>query len=226
MPGVVAVFTADDLRIAPQPPSGNVEGASGTLVGPVLPRGARPRRRPLRRRAGRGGHRRLARARPGRGGGRVAGGRPARRGDRRGGRGRRRRAAAVPGPRLERRARVRAGLGRGRAGGRRRRRARAVRAAARWPRCRWRRTRSPWFPRTTAATRSGSRRRCRSTSATTWRICSEVDKKRVRIVAPDVGGGFGAKLIVYPEFAVVAAAAKALGRPVRWAETRSESMLT
>jgi len=29
----------------------------------------------------------------------------------------------------------------------------------------------------------------------------EVDKKRVRVVAPDVGGGFGAKLIVYPEFA-------------------------
>jgi aerobic carbon-monoxide dehydrogenase large subunit len=54
----------------------------------------------------------------------------------------------------------------------------------------------------------------------------EVDKKRVRVVAPDVGGGFGAKLIVYPEFAVVAAAAKALGRPVRWAETRSESMLS
>ena len=52
-----------------------------------------------------------------------------------------------------------------------------------------------------------------------------VDKKQVRIVAPDVGGGFGAKLLVYPEFAVVAAAAKALGRPVRWAETRSESML-
>ena len=34
MPGVVAVFTADDLRIAPQAPSGNVEGASGTLEGP------------------------------------------------------------------------------------------------------------------------------------------------------------------------------------------------
>jgi carbon-monoxide dehydrogenase large subunit len=52
-----------------------------------------------------------------------------------------------------------------------------------------------------------------------------VDKTRVRVVAPDVGGGFGAKLLFYPEFAVVAAAAKALGRPVRWAETRSESML-
>src|SRR4249919_2876520 len=34
MPGVVAVFTADDLRISAQPPSGNVEGASGTLEGP------------------------------------------------------------------------------------------------------------------------------------------------------------------------------------------------
>jgi carbon-monoxide dehydrogenase large subunit len=53
----------------------------------------------------------------------------------------------------------------------------------------------------------------------------EVDKGRIRVVAPDVGGGFGSKLIVYPEYAVVAAAAKALHRPVRWAETRSESML-
>jgi aerobic carbon-monoxide dehydrogenase large subunit len=53
-----------------------------------------------------------------------------------------------------------------------------------------------------------------------------VDKKQLRVVAPDVGGGFGAKVLVYPEYAVVAAAAKALGRPVRWAESRSESMLS
>ena len=52
-----------------------------------------------------------------------------------------------------------------------------------------------------------------------------VDKKQIRVVAPDVGGGFGAKVLVYPEYAVVAAAAKALSRPVRWAESRSESML-
>jgi carbon-monoxide dehydrogenase large subunit len=52
-----------------------------------------------------------------------------------------------------------------------------------------------------------------------------VDKKQVRVIAPDVGGGFGAKILVYPEYAVVAAAAKALGRPVRWTESRSESML-
>jgi len=52
-----------------------------------------------------------------------------------------------------------------------------------------------------------------------------LDRSRVRVVAPDVGGGFGAKLTVYPEYLVVAAAALHLGRPVRWAETRSESML-
>jgi carbon-monoxide dehydrogenase large subunit len=52
-----------------------------------------------------------------------------------------------------------------------------------------------------------------------------VDKKQIRVVAPDVGGGFGAKVLVYPEYAVVAAAAKTLGRPIRWAESRSESMV-
>ncbi len=52
-----------------------------------------------------------------------------------------------------------------------------------------------------------------------------VDKKKVRAIAPDVGGGFGAKLQTYPEYLVVAAAAKRVGRPVRWAESRSESML-
>jgi carbon-monoxide dehydrogenase large subunit len=53
----------------------------------------------------------------------------------------------------------------------------------------------------------------------------KVGKRAVRAIAPDVGGGFGAKLQVYPEYAVVAVAARALGRPVRWVETRSESML-
>jgi aerobic carbon-monoxide dehydrogenase large subunit len=47
----------------------------------------------------------------------------------------------------------------------------------------------------------------------------------VRCIAPDVGGGFGAKIAVYPEQVVVAAAAHRLGRPVKWIETRSEGML-
>lgn len=47
----------------------------------------------------------------------------------------------------------------------------------------------------------------------------------VRCVAPDVGGGFGAKIAVYAEHVVVAAAARRLGRPVKWVETRSEGMV-
>jgi carbon-monoxide dehydrogenase large subunit len=47
---------------------------------------------------------------------------------------------------------------------------------------------------------------------------------QVRVVCPAVGGGFGAKIGLYPEYAVIAAAARRLGRPVRWVETRSESM--
>jgi carbon-monoxide dehydrogenase large subunit len=53
----------------------------------------------------------------------------------------------------------------------------------------------------------------------------DVDRGAVRVIAPDVGGGFGAKLLIYPEYLAVARAAQLLGRPVRWAETRSESML-
>jgi carbon-monoxide dehydrogenase large subunit len=52
-----------------------------------------------------------------------------------------------------------------------------------------------------------------------------LEKAQVRTIAPDVGGGFGAKLQVYPEYLAVAKAAMLTGRPVRWAETRSESML-
>jgi carbon-monoxide dehydrogenase large subunit len=49
---------------------------------------------------------------------------------------------------------------------------------------------------------------------------------KIRVIAPDVGGGFGAKLQVYPEEALVLALAKRLGRPVKWTETRSEHMTT
>jgi len=50
--------------------------------------------------------------------------------------------------------------------------------------------------------------------------------EQVRVIAPDVGGGFGAKVGPYPEDLVVAWAARAQARPVRWTETRSESMLS
>ena len=52
-----------------------------------------------------------------------------------------------------------------------------------------------------------------------------VEESRVRVITPDVGGGFGSKNGAYPEDMAVAALARRLGRPLRWTETRSESMV-
>lgn len=51
-------------------------------------------------------------------------------------------------------------------------------------------------------------------------------ESRVRVVAPDVGGGFGPKGRLYAEEIVLAAVALHLGRPVSWVATRSEDLLT
>jgi carbon-monoxide dehydrogenase large subunit len=52
-----------------------------------------------------------------------------------------------------------------------------------------------------------------------------VDVSQVRVKTPDVGGGFGAKIGTYPEDLLLGVVAKRVGRPVRWRETRSESMV-
>jgi carbon-monoxide dehydrogenase large subunit len=54
--------------------------------------------------------------------------------------------------------------------------------------------------------------------------CLGLDEGRVRIVSPDVGGGFGYKGILLPEEVVCAALAMRLGRPVRWLEDRFEQL--
>ena len=54
----------------------------------------------------------------------------------------------------------------------------------------------------------------------------ERDEGRVRVVAPDVGGGFGPKAGVYAEEIVIPLAAAALGRPVKWIEDRREHFVT
>jgi aerobic carbon-monoxide dehydrogenase large subunit len=51
------------------------------------------------------------------------------------------------------------------------------------------------------------------------------DPESIRVIAPDVGGGFGPKAVFYAEDAVVAAAALGLGRPVKWTEDRREHFL-
>jgi aerobic carbon-monoxide dehydrogenase large subunit len=52
-----------------------------------------------------------------------------------------------------------------------------------------------------------------------------LDRDRLRIITPDVGGAFGAKFGADPEHAVVCWVARRLGRPARWAETRNENLL-
>jgi carbon-monoxide dehydrogenase large subunit len=52
-----------------------------------------------------------------------------------------------------------------------------------------------------------------------------VDKEHVHVVTPDVGGGFGAKIGTYSEEQLIAVLARQVGRPVRFRETRSESMM-
>jgi carbon-monoxide dehydrogenase large subunit len=49
-------------------------------------------------------------------------------------------------------------------------------------------------------------------------------EKQLRVVAPDVGGGFGLKLHLWPEDYLVSSAAKRLNRPVKWVEDRSEAL--
>jgi aerobic carbon-monoxide dehydrogenase large subunit len=53
-----------------------------------------------------------------------------------------------------------------------------------------------------------------------------VPENRIRVVTPDVGGGFGMKLFLYPEHILVLWAAKKLGRPVKWIPDRSDSFMT
>lgn len=48
------------------------------------------------------------------------------------------------------------------------------------------------------------------------------DESTIRVVAPDVGGGFGPKAVVYPEEYAIPLAAMAVGRPVKWVEDRRE----
>ena len=52
-----------------------------------------------------------------------------------------------------------------------------------------------------------------------------LDENRIRVIAPDVGGGFGAKFILYPEEVAISAASLLLGQPVKWIEDRREHLM-
>src|SRR4051795_1093199 len=50
-----------------------------------------------------------------------------------------------------------------------------------------------------------------------------ISETKMRVISPQVGGGFGSKIFLYPEYVLAAALAQKLGRPVKWVETRSEN---
>lgn len=54
----------------------------------------------------------------------------------------------------------------------------------------------------------------------------DIPKSQLRVITPDVGGGFGTKNFVYREHALVLEAARRLGRPVKWTSDRAEHFLT
>src|SRR5690606_36378872 len=52
-----------------------------------------------------------------------------------------------------------------------------------------------------------------------------IPEHQLRVIAPDVGGGFGGKLAVIPEEFIALLVAQRLGKPVKWTESRSEPMM-
>ena len=59
----------------------------------------------------------------------------------------------------------------------------------------------------------------------TLSMVTGIPEAKLRVIAPDVGGGFGSKLNVYAEEALAIALARRIGRPIKWIETRSEGYL-
>jgi aerobic carbon-monoxide dehydrogenase large subunit len=53
-----------------------------------------------------------------------------------------------------------------------------------------------------------------------------IPESSIRVIAPDVGGGFGVKLVVYPEDVATIAAAQLVARPVKWMSDRREDLMT
>src|SRR5207248_4725296 len=53
----------------------------------------------------------------------------------------------------------------------------------------------------------------------------DLNDNQLRVITPDVGGGFGPKGAIYPEYPTVAICAKLTGRPVKWIEDRRENFV-
>jgi aerobic carbon-monoxide dehydrogenase large subunit len=61
---------------------------------------------------------------------------------------------------------------------------------------------------------------------TLFAIVTGLPEQNIRIVSPDIGGGFGNKVPIYPGYVVATAASLVIGRPVKWVETRTENLIS
>ena len=61
---------------------------------------------------------------------------------------------------------------------------------------------------------------------TLFAIVAGLPEEKIRIISPDIGGGFGNKVPIYPGYVVATAASLLLGRPVKWIEDRTENLIS
>jgi len=61
---------------------------------------------------------------------------------------------------------------------------------------------------------------------TVFALVAGLPEQKIRIVSPDIGGGFGNKVPVYPGYVVATAASLLLGKPVKWIEDRTENLIS
>jgi aerobic carbon-monoxide dehydrogenase large subunit len=61
---------------------------------------------------------------------------------------------------------------------------------------------------------------------TLFALVAGLPEENIRIVSPDIGGGFGNKVPIYPGYVCATAASLVLGRPVKWVESRSENLIS
>ncbi len=61
---------------------------------------------------------------------------------------------------------------------------------------------------------------------TVFALVTGLPEENIRIISPDIGGGFGNKVPVYPAYVVATAASLLLGRPVKWIEERTENLIS
>jgi carbon-monoxide dehydrogenase large subunit len=61
---------------------------------------------------------------------------------------------------------------------------------------------------------------------TVFAMVAGLPEQNIRIISPDLGGGFGNKVPVYPGYVIATAASLVIGKPVKWIETRSENLIS